>query len=107
MDNRVRHAALREHGAARDDAPTSWRASPFVDRVTLKRQPFYFSHHVRDDTADSRVMRGPWSTASQDAFYLRAKLLLVLSIVFTAGSAPFTFPRPHGYGDFPTMPEFM
>jgi hypothetical protein len=44
-------------------------------------------------------MRGPWSTATQDKFYMRAKIALLLSVAFTAGFAPLSFPRPHGYGD--------
>lgn len=44
-------------------------------------------------------MRGPWSTATQDKFYLRAKVALLLSVAFTAAFAPLSFPRPRGYGD--------
>ncbi|BEI83577.1 hypothetical protein CcaverHIS002_0401810 [Cutaneotrichosporon cavernicola] len=49
------------------------------------------------------VMRGPWSTATQDKFYLRAKLALLLSVAFTVVSAPFSFPRFHEY-DFEVTP---
>jgi hypothetical protein len=30
---------------------------------------------------------------------MRAKIALLLSVAFTAGFAPLSFPRPHGYGD--------